>query len=307
MSPFRPISGKESFLTLYGRFLVQDPLADEILVIDQTPEHEANTESSLKEWHESGKITWIKHSPPNLPGARNRALRETKCDIIIFIDDDVVIEHDFVRRHFHNYKDPETAAVGGRIIQEGKRKPRTPKKPWPRVMDPVFFDHSGKVRVSGIASFQGCNHSARVKVLRAIGGFDETYIGLAHREESDVAIRLWKAGYRIDFDPEAVLTHLAASSGGCRKHDSMREWKISFPSLYFSVRHWFPNRWFWQHIFIKGIRTFVLRRENVVRPWLLPWAFAAYWYALARAFSIANKPARAYEPAGWVEDDPSSR
>ena len=55
--------------------LAQDPPADEVLVVDQTVEHERETEEYLSHAHEEGKIRWVKHQPPNLPGARNRALQ----------------------------------------------------------------------------------------------------------------------------------------------------------------------------------------------------------------------------------------
>ena len=110
--------------------LAQDPPADEILVIDQTVEHEHETEEYLTKADDTGRIKWIKHSPPNLNGARNRALWETICDILIFIDDDVELVPSFIEKHIRNYTDNVVVAVAGRTIQARGNIPEEKATPW---------------------------------------------------------------------------------------------------------------------------------------------------------------------------------
>ena len=45
------------------------------------------------------------------------------------------------------------------------------------------------------------------------GKFDERFGGSAHLEETDVCLRVRKAGYRLVFDPEATLVHLKDNKG----------------------------------------------------------------------------------------------
>lgn len=266
--------------------LAQVPPADEILVIDQTPEHEPETLSALQAWHDLGKIQWIQHSPPNLPSARNRAIKETTCDVVIFIDDDVILSDGFVGKHLKNYNDnPRVDAVSGRAIQEGWNAP-VRSKPWPTIMDYRFLSRDSKNRKEGIASFPGCNHSVRVSAINHIGGYDKNYIGWAYREESDAAIRLWKTGGLIVHDPEASLIHLAFPSGGCRlkvNQKPLPEWQISFPANYFAVRHLFPSRWFWYDILLVNPRQFIFRKDNFFKPWRLPWAVGSYLYSIFKS------------------------
>ncbi len=269
------------------QILAQNPPADEVLVIDQTVEHDPETEQYLASADKAGLIRWIHGLMPNLPAARNRALAETLCNIVIFIDDDVEMPTDFVEKHRKNYSDPNVVAVAGRIIQHGLSIPT--RKTWPRIMDYRFFPLDSTQRVVGVASFRGCNHSVRVVSLAEIGGYDQNYIGWAYREDSDVAVRLWKSGARIVFDPDAWLRHLAIPSGGCRlviKNKPLPEWQISFPATYFALRHLFPNRWFWYDLFIGNVRRYILRKSNMFRPWRLPWAVAAYGYSLLLAIKV---------------------
>ena len=263
--------------------LAQNPPADEVLIIDQTIEHEPDTENFLSLAEKAGKLRWIRQFPPNLPKARNRALHETECDVIIFIDDDVTMSENFVENHRKNYFDPHVDGVAGRIIQNGISIPQ--KKSWPQIMDHRFMSLDSEKRIEGIAAFRGCNHSVRVNSLKSIGGYDVNYIGWAYREDSDVSIRLWKNGCMIVFDPEAVLTHLTIPTGGCRlksKKKSLPEWKVSFPANYFAAKHLFPSRWFWSDVFIENVRKYVFRKENVFRPWRLPFTMVSYLYSIIR-------------------------
>jgi GT2 family glycosyltransferase len=267
--------------------LIQNPPADEVLVVDQTEAHEKETEEYLTLADKSGKIKWIKQSPPNLPAARNRALAETQCDILIFIDDDVELSTDFVDKHRRNYIDPNVVAVAGRIIQPGLSLPN--RKDWPRIMDHRFFPLDSVERVEGVASFRGCNHSVMVEFVKAIGGYDPNYIGWAYREDSDLAIRLWKAGGKIVFDPESKLTHLAIPTGGCRlknKDKQLPEWQISFPATYFAICHLFPGFWFWNDVLVGNVRRYIFRKDNVFHPWLLPWAMISYGYSFLYAINL---------------------
>lgn len=51
----------------------------------------------------------------------------------------------------------------------------------------------------------------RVDVLAAIGGFDEAFAP-AYYEDVDFCVRLWRAGYRIVYDPAVQLTHYEYAS-----------------------------------------------------------------------------------------------
>jgi len=270
----------------------QDSPADEVLVIDQSPDHEPETTAFLDTADKAGKIRWIRQSPPNLPKARNRALRETHCDVVVFIDDDVELPTNFVENHLRNYGDGQVAAVAGRTVQANGWSRRECSHPWPRLLDYRLFRLDSRERVEGIASFVGCNHSVRRRAIVELGGYDENYIGWAYREDSDAAIRLWKAGGLVVFDPSAELRHLAMPSGGCRLKTGRKglpEWYVSFPATYFAFRHLFPKKWFWQDLLLKNVRRYVLRRHNVFCPWRLPWAAASYGYAFLRAAWLASR------------------
>jgi GT2 family glycosyltransferase len=262
------------------------PKPDEILVIDQTNKHEPATNEFLRSANKSGRLRWIRHSPPNLPGARNRALDETSAQILIFIDDDVVLPKKFVEYHLANYKSFDVKAVAGKVEQKNFYYPPQPLQ-WPRIKDYYYFRLDSNKRIEKISTFRGCNFSLRVDFMKEVGGFDENYIGWAYREDSDASIRIWKSGGTIVYDPKAYLTHLAAPSGGCRIKKNLipvPEWKVSFPANYFAVRHFFPSTDFFNQVLLKNVRRHLLRKDNVFKFWNFPGAFFSYIASLVLAF-----------------------
>ena len=191
--------------------------------------------------------------------------------------------------HRDNYADPGVAAVSGRVLQPGPAVPE--KKHWPALLDYRYFAMDSTRRQENVASLRGCNHSVRRAFARRLGGYDANYIGWAFREDTDMALRIWKAGGRIVFDPRTTVTHLCAPAGGCRTRIQNRplpEWKVSFPASYFAARHLFPTRWFWYDLLLGNVRRYVFRKENVCRPWRLPWALSSYLYSAARGLWISR-------------------
>ncbi|MEB3196895.1 MAG: glycosyltransferase family A protein [Candidatus Sericytochromatia bacterium] len=272
--------------------LQQQPPADEVLVIDQTPAHLPEVAAQLQAWADREALRWIRQSPANLPAARNRALRETRCEAVVFIDDDVVLEPGFLAAHRAALADPGVDAVAGKVVQaRGWNHPKPPAGGWPRELDYFYFQLDSDTPARGIANFPGGNHAIRVNTARRLGGYDEAFVGWAFREESDMALRLYRAGGLIVYEPQAALLHLAAPAGGCRIDQPQQappEWQIAFPALYFLCKHFPLRRNFWYEVCLRSLRKYCLRRQILRAPWRLPGAFAAYGLALWRAWRLAR-------------------
>jgi len=265
--------------------LTQDPRADEILVIDQTPAHDPDTDRFLQCHAEAGLIRWIRQSPPNLPAARNRGLRETGCDVVLFLDDDVIPEPGLIEHHRANYEQPSVDAVAGRTMgfrptpRTSSRTSSTPETEY------RHFDFAAGARRERVVALLGANHSVRRATALEVGGYDENYLGWAFREETDLALRLYRNSRMIVFDPRAAVIHLAVPSGGCRisgYQQFLQEWKVSFPAHYFAWKHLFPGREFYREITATFARS-VLCRKNARAPYRLPLAIGSYLFALGLA------------------------
>ncbi|MBE9010230.1 glycosyltransferase family 2 protein, partial [Pseudanabaenaceae cyanobacterium LEGE 13415] len=207
--------------------LKQDYPNYEVLVVDQTPVHEPDTQQFLEELAQVGKIQWFKLDWASLPGARNYAVRRSKGEILIFIDDDVQLEPGYLAAHAKNYQRPEIGAVAGRVFDRMKLADFKPgleiQDLPPEAHDPgIAWYHLNlvhTVKPQQVLSARGCNMSYRREVFEKHGiWFDERFRGSAVREESDFCLKLRKTGLVIWYDPDASLVHLGEETGGC--HDS---------------------------------------------------------------------------------------
>ena len=159
--------------------------------------------------------------------ARNKGVEEANGEIIVFLDDDVeIIPANFLRAHAENYRSADVGAVAGRVLQPWD-KPVERIRAWqvgrvtPRLLV-VTANFNWNRRLEEVEGVPGGNFSVRKDVYLSIGGFDAAFPGTAYFEETDLAIRVRKAGYRIVFEPRAVVRHLAVKSGGQRAHASGR-------------------------------------------------------------------------------------
>jgi GT2 family glycosyltransferase len=238
--------------------LQQDYPNFEILVVDQTPQHQPEIQSYLEELEKAGKIQWFRLNWASLPGARNYAVRRSSGEIILFIDDDVKLPPGFLAAHAKNYLEkPEIGAVAGRVFDrmkladsaQGRTQGDAPYKIIEylpsEAMDPgiawYYIDLVHTVNPQEVLTARGCNMSFRREIFTKYGlNFDERFRGSAVREESDFCLRLRQTGYKIWYDPDANLVHLGEETGGC--HD------ISTRSLQYQVT-------FYHNHFLMGLKN----------------------------------------------------
>ena len=217
--------------------LHQDDHEVEIVVIDQSKEHMIETDRFLAKV--SNKIRYFHKEEIGLPGARNAGLQQAKGDIVIFIDDDVRLCDGFIKNHVVNYLDDSVGGVAGKVIENVRsyslKNPRFLKKLYGISKFGLPYPNRGGSERSEVLGFPGGNFSVRKNILQQVGLFDANFKGNALFEESDMAYRIRKRGYKIIFDPQASLYHLRAPDGGCRMmHDlEYQYWRFRNGALFF--------------------------------------------------------------------------
>jgi glycosyltransferase involved in cell wall biosynthesis len=222
-----PTYGREAILcSTLASVLEQDYSNYEVIVVDQTQQHEPQTQAYLNKLVAETKIQLFQVNWASLPGARNYAVRRATGDIVLFLDDDVELPDGFLTAHSRNYDNPEIGAVAGRVYDRMKLADAAPNLAIdylpPEAMDPgIAWYHIDLVHTQKpqqVITARGCNMSFR-RVLFVNHGvwFDERFQGSAVREESDFCLRIRRTGFKIWYDPEANLVHLGEETGGC--HD----------------------------------------------------------------------------------------
>jgi GT2 family glycosyltransferase len=218
-----PTYGREQVLIDTIRYLLElEPEALEILIVDQTAKHEPNTDRQLASWNETGEIRWLRRDVPSIPQAMNHALLEAKGDIVLFLDDDIRPDPQLLKSHLdaHASRRGDAACmvlVAGRVLQPWHVGVRFPAHE-------AF--HFACLESQYVSEFMGGNFSVKRWDALSIGGFDENFVKVAYRFESEFASRIIGAGGKIWYSSHALIYHLKDASGGTRAYgEHLTTWR----------------------------------------------------------------------------------
>ena len=292
-----PTYRREPFcLSVLGQLRAQDHPPTEIIVADQTPESDYSPDGlrALAAMERGGAFTRLVLPEPAENRARNEAAEACRSEVLLYVDDDVELPPEFVRRHLLSYCEAEVAAVTGRVIGPERAAPNALPVGYEQLPAPDqahCFPSGYTGRLERTVRAYGGNFSVRREVLLAAGGWNER---LVVHTDLDLGLRLAELGHRIAYDPAAWLRHLEAPRGGERSDEPWRPFASrtrAASSAYFGFRY--PAG---RHLARWAIRTAarhtVLKRGNVLRPWRLPAEAASLLWglALARQWAGDDRP-----------------
>jgi len=143
--------------------------------------------------------------------ARNRGVAEATGDVVAFTDADCVADEDWLAGTLEALEeDPPCHAVAGEVT--GYRPVRLVEK----YLTVCAFPASGNGQVvCGLRfpppTFYTANLCVRREALERVGPFDE---GLRGGVDVALCVRLLRAGFRIRYEPRAVVAHVQRDSFG---------------------------------------------------------------------------------------------
>lgn len=109
----------ENLRNLLQSLVQQTLMPDEVLVVDNNSSK--NYGPVFQEFQDRLPIKTVVETIPGIPAARNRGIRESCGDIIIFTDDDCIADTRWVEEMAKPfYKNPYIGIVGGEILSEEK-------------------------------------------------------------------------------------------------------------------------------------------------------------------------------------------
>jgi len=250
--------------------------ADELLVIDQTEEHEPETRQRLERLAAKGAIRWFHGQSPSITGAMNRGLLEARREVVLFVDDDIRPEPSLVSAHRQAHAAHANTLIAGRVIQ-----------PWEIAGGTLGIGSSPFAGTAAaiVDEFMGGNFSVGRNEALAIGGFDENFVQVAYRFEAEFASRFRAAGGVIRFEPQACLHHLRVAGGGTRSYgDHLTTMKPAHAvgAYYFSIRTR-PRGRCLRECVMRLFRA-IATRHHLRRPWWIPATLSAelrgLWWAV---------------------------
>lgn len=183
----------------------------ELLIIDN---HSTDkTPEIAKQFIETNPYSRYIYEPQQgLSHARNRGIKESRGNIIAFVDDDVYFERDWLKSVVDMFERVSSAAAfGGKSIPlfEGGR-PEWMNDAFLKVYGDTQFGEKPRVVAYPDHPF-GLNMAFRKEVFESIGEFNidlgRKKTSLLSNEESDLFERISKMGLQVFYEPSAVLYH----------------------------------------------------------------------------------------------------
>lgn len=193
------------------------------------------------------RVIYVQCADQNISKSRNIGIGRARGDILVFIDDDAAPEPDWLSELIKPFERKNIAAVGGfvrgrngvdfqwrgaLIDRYGDHASLTLDD----MKDAGFNDPEGELFLSTV----GVNSAFRATALRQIGGFDEQYHYFL--DESDVCLRLVKAGWGAAIAPFAEVHHAYAESSERAANRAPRDmFQVAASRVYFSLTHGDPH------------------------------------------------------------------
>ncbi|MCX5699837.1 MAG: glycosyltransferase [Candidatus Omnitrophica bacterium] len=174
--------------------------------------------------------------------AKNLGIKNATGDIVAFLDDDSIVQDGWLEACVESYTSDDIGGTGGIIIDTNSPQ------------EAYGTDQIGTITFNGtrignfnkdpqkiieVEHLRGCNMSFRRAVLQQIGGFDLNYTGSNVLEETDLSVRVRKAGYKIIFNPKMAVIHTAAPRESILRttFNLRREFYIARNSTYFMLKN----------------------------------------------------------------------
>ena len=216
----------------------------EILVLDNGSKEDSVIK--LKKLEEEGRISLIlKKKNFGFTGGNNRiieySLKNKKFDYLLLLNNDTLVEKDFLRKQINFMEKTPNAGVVGPIIFRNKKEINWDNSPgvFNLVIGGARLYPNWKNLINNLESpikvdyVSGCSWLIKKEVLEKTKGFKEKYF--IYNEEIEWAYRINKLGYSFYLHPKSKIYHIG--------HGSVK--KFSGFQLYYNIRNiiWFEREY----------------------------------------------------------------
>lgn len=190
----------------------------EVILVDQTRSHPPDIQAALDDMAHDPRLHLFHQEAPNASAARNFGALQARAPIVLFLDDDITPMNALLEAHLHCYTDGRVSAVGGRIawsMEDLDRDVPARFSPHEAATHPELPVCYTTTPFRDAMHLITCNMSVRRDRFMEVGGFNERFRG--YGEDLELVARLRSAGGRCAYEPQAVVIHHSAPTGGTRE------------------------------------------------------------------------------------------
>jgi glycosyltransferase involved in cell wall biosynthesis len=242
-----------NLVELLGRLQQQDYPRFEVVVIEQSTMERQSYSAILKGLSRDPRVRILEYDVLGAGGARIEAARQSRGDIILFLDDDdIPLDRSWIAAHVANYSDPFCVAVSGRHAFDDAADATsydTPKNHRLCLRYSWLKLPRGRAchsrRIHGVTQVAGTNASIRRSAIERAGGWDNEP---DHDEDSFNFrfARVKSPDEYFAYDPHpAILRRFDVPGGlGRRQRGFSARLRAELRFSHVVIRRYFPLR-FW--------------------------------------------------------------
>lgn len=149
--------------------------------------------------------------------ARNNGVKEAKGDIILFTDSDCIATPNWIEEMVRSFKSLDIAAVKGAYL--------TNQKEVIARLAQVEFEERFEMlkKAESIDMVDTYSAGFRRDIFLQMGGFDTSF-PVANNEDTDLSYRMSKEGFKMVFNPDAIVYHLKHPDS-IKKYARLKFWR----------------------------------------------------------------------------------
>ncbi|MEJ6393322.1 glycosyltransferase [Gymnodinialimonas sp. 2305UL16-5] len=156
------------------------------------------------------RLKLVDQDGPNVSRARNAGLSQAAGQVVAFIDDDAIAEPTWVAAICAAFDNPGIAALTGPVLGRNGTSLQWGPLAVNACAQDTPMEADGRVPDGYVRKLQGTNMAFRRAVFEDLGGFDEGFA--FYLDDTDIALRLGRAGLQSMWVPNAVVHHSFAAS-----------------------------------------------------------------------------------------------
>lgn len=161
-----------------------------------------NTDAVVQSQQFPVPLQLVHEDTPGAAAARNAGVEAATGQYLLFIDNDILVEPDFIQRHHQSLMRYPGCWIVGHIVALPEHE-TTPFGKYRKTLSPAVSTSEELADSDGLT---GANFSMPRADMKRLGGFDEKF-DVASHEDLELAMRAWNVGIRILFDPSIVGVH----------------------------------------------------------------------------------------------------
>jgi GT2 family glycosyltransferase len=199
----------------------------EIIVVDQSTVVDPRIVQAYERFGRRLRPLYVKNVRRS--NAKNIGIAEAKGDILLFCDDDIEPQKEFIRVHVESHKQPSVGGVSCRTLEEGLPYIRSKHICAVRFYGEMIPGYQSDTTCF-VHTLVGGNMSVKREIQREVGYFDPMYAGTSIYEEQDFSERLRKLGFKILFTNATSVVHRPQLHGN-------NDVKATQPAQYYRTFH----------------------------------------------------------------------